>query len=249
MTHKIFISHIQEEKTLAAAIKQWIESTFTEKVDVFVSSDEEDLPPGTKWLDKISAALHEAHLMILLCSPTSLRRPWINFEAGCAWAKNIPLMPICHSGQTKSALPSPISSFQGLDLDTEDFCSSLIQGVANQLSLGKIPRIDYKAMKQEILESLGKISILPDDSADFGTHAEEPNEEELQILVKLARAGERLEAEELSSHLELNLERIKFHLHNMDERNWVSASHYVGRPAAYGLSQEGRKILYSKKLI
>lgn len=249
MTHKIFISHIYEEKTLATTLKQWIESTFPDKVDVFVSSDEKDLPPGTKWLDKISGALHEAQLMILLCSPTSLRRPWINFEAGCAWTKQIPLMPICHSGQTKSLLPSPISSFQGLELESEDSCPSLIQAIAKQLKLDKVPRIDYKEMRQELLMSLGKIATPRVSNAGTGSLPNEPGEEELQILVKLARAGSELDAQELAGSLELNQERMKFHLENMVARKWVGRLLTIGEPTTYYLSQGGRKILFDKKLI
>jgi hypothetical protein len=249
MTHKIFISHIQEEKALAATLKQWIESTFPDKVDVFVSSDEKDLPPGTKWLDKISEALHEAQLMILLCSPTALRRPWINFEAGCAWTKQIPLMPICHSGQTKSLLPSPISSFQGIDLESEDSCPSLIQAIAKQLHLDKVPRIDYKEMRQELLMSLGKIATPTVGSADTGSSTDEPSEEELQILVKLARFGRAMAAGDLAVSVALNLERVKFHMANMVERKLVSPSYVIGEPTKYGLSQGGRKILFEKKLI
>ncbi|MDZ7662950.1 toll/interleukin-1 receptor domain-containing protein [Thiohalophilus sp.] len=93
----IFISHISSEAPLAKILKEWIESTFSGGVRVFVSSDSDDIPAGSKWLDKISQALSESKILILLCSSASVIKPWINFEAGAGWAKNVPIMPVCHS--------------------------------------------------------------------------------------------------------------------------------------------------------
>jgi len=88
---KIFISHIHEEVDLAIVLKDWIESTFSGQCDVFVSSDTNDLPAGSKWMDELEKSLDEAVAFIVLCSPNSLSHPWINFETGCGWIKNVQL--------------------------------------------------------------------------------------------------------------------------------------------------------------
>ena len=51
------------------------------------------MPAGSKWLEEIDQALAAAVVLLVLCSPASLRRPWINFETGCGWIKRVP----CHS--------------------------------------------------------------------------------------------------------------------------------------------------------
>ena len=41
---KVFISHVTEESAFALVLKDWIESTFAVRCDVFVSSDLRDVP-------------------------------------------------------------------------------------------------------------------------------------------------------------------------------------------------------------
>ncbi|HYR02507.1 MAG TPA: toll/interleukin-1 receptor domain-containing protein, partial [Syntrophobacteria bacterium] len=84
---RVFISHISEEAPLAHVLKDWIESSFAGQCDVFVSSDKDDIPAGSKWLEEIESALGSASALIVLCSPSSLSRPWISFETGCGWIK------------------------------------------------------------------------------------------------------------------------------------------------------------------
>jgi hypothetical protein len=61
---------------------------------------------------------------IFLLSPVSLKRPWINFELGALWMRNVaakqrrenemPLIPICHSGLEIKSLPMPISQLNAV---------------------------------------------------------------------------------------------------------------------------------------
>jgi len=81
----VFISHITQETKLATLIQEHIEETFIGQIEVFVSSDGKSIQPGTRWLNTISANLQAAEVMLVLCSTSSIKRPWINFEAGAAW--------------------------------------------------------------------------------------------------------------------------------------------------------------------
>jgi len=93
----IFISHISEEASIAEVLKDWIESTFLGQSEVFASSDTDDLPARNKWIDEIDQALDSAVAFLVLCSPASLKRPWIHLETGWGWIKGLPIIPICHS--------------------------------------------------------------------------------------------------------------------------------------------------------
>ena len=99
---KIFISHITEEAPITLVLKDFIEEHFLGQISVFVSSDVHELTPGERWLRKIEAALKECELLLVICSPSSLTRPWINFEAGCGWMKGTKMVPVCHSVQQNS---------------------------------------------------------------------------------------------------------------------------------------------------
>jgi hypothetical protein len=124
---QIFISHISEEEELAFLIKEWIEERFNYKLSVFVSS--ESIKPGDKWRQKITSALEESELLIILYSPLSKTRPWINFEAGCGWIKDIPIIPICHSNLRLEQIGEPISSFQGIEIDDKNFVLKLCRAI------------------------------------------------------------------------------------------------------------------------
>lgn len=146
----IFISHISEETSIAEALKDWIESTFLGQCEVIASSDREDLPAGNNWIGEIDQALDSAVAFLVLCSPASLKRPWVNFQTGWGWIKDLPIIPICHSGLKKDDLPSRISSFQAIEIDSDGFVSKLLGRLAGHLGFPKFPRIDQDAMVREL---------------------------------------------------------------------------------------------------
>lgn len=162
---KLFISHIREEAKIANVFKDWLESTFSGSCSVFVSSNAENLPPGAKWLDQIEEALSETVILLIICSRKSILRPWINFEAGCGWIKRIPVVPLCHSGINKSSLPQPLAMLQGLDIESDEFTIDLINYIATNLKIRKIPRIAHSEFKAEINSAISSIKYL--DSHEF----------------------------------------------------------------------------------
>jgi len=151
---KIFISHIKEESNLALVLKSWIESTFLGQVDVFVSSDIDDISAGDKWFNSIEQSLSEAKALIVICSQNSVARPWINFETGAGWIKKIPVIPVCHSGITKSNLPIPLSFFQAVAITEDNFSLLFIESLAKHLGYNRIPNISFDTMQRELLKTI-----------------------------------------------------------------------------------------------
>src|ERR1700688_2643625 len=100
----VFISHIHEEDKLGAVVKSWMTDAFHGNAAPFLSSDKQDVPARSKWLDIVEGQLAETGVMISLLSPISLARSWVNIELGAAWIRRIPIIPLCHSGQRAGAL-------------------------------------------------------------------------------------------------------------------------------------------------
>src|SRR5690348_2355735 len=113
---RAFISHISEDKEPAGRIKVALKRDFLGLLDIFLSSDTQSIAAGEEWLKSIEQALRDSALLLVLCSPESIRRPWINFEAGAAWMRGIPLIPICHAGFEVRDLPMPLSLRQGIGI-------------------------------------------------------------------------------------------------------------------------------------
>ena len=167
---KIFISHIHEETSLAKVLKEWISSTFLGMIEIFVSSDPDDIPAGSQWLEKIENSISNADILIILCSPESINRPWINFETGCCWIKKRSIIPICHSGLSLSQLPVPLSMFQALDILDENFPNLLLKGLSKKLNINQIPKIDTVSMMSEILKSIPNFPHPENDKQDISIH-------------------------------------------------------------------------------
>ena len=137
----VFISHISEEKEIALALKELLNSSFLEMLDVFVSSDFESVNLGQKWLDDITTALKECRAEIIICSPVSVERQWINFEAGAGWIRDIPVIPLCHSGIEPNELPIPLKLLQAGKV-TEEASLKEIFRVLVRIIGSSLPKVD-----------------------------------------------------------------------------------------------------------
>ena len=184
MLKTMFISHIGEEAPVAAVLKDWIESAFVGEVKVFVSSDSDDITAGDRWFERIEEALAETGMLLVICSPTSVNRSWINFEAGAGWIKQVPVIPICHSGMPVNALPRPLSIFEALDACQDDFAKELIAAISKRFDFSRVPRISYEEMTAEVQAALSEIL---DHSGDF------IKEDEMGFLDHLVATQERFE--------------------------------------------------------
>ena len=81
---------------------------------VFVSAV--DIQLGDAWLKEIENALEGSTILLSVCGPSSVRRPWLNFESGSGWSKGVKVVPICYKGLRKDKLPAPLHIFQAVEL-------------------------------------------------------------------------------------------------------------------------------------
>lgn len=137
----VFISHITEEREMALEFKKLISDSFLNVFEVFVSSDDGSVSGGSKWMNEISKALEKSELELILCSPMSIKRPWINFEAGAGWVKNIPVIPVCHSGIEPSKLPIPLTLLEGGVITKKDCYEKIFNALARVID-AKIPNVE-----------------------------------------------------------------------------------------------------------
>jgi hypothetical protein len=146
----VFVSHVSEEAEIAKLLKRTLQYDFLDLIEVFVSSDTESIAVGEEWLTSIKRALGDSALLIIMCSPTSIDRPWINFEAGAAWMRGTPLVPLCHSGLTLRDLRMPLSLRQGAELDKPDGLRRLYRLIADVLKC-RVPERSFDELVQEIV--------------------------------------------------------------------------------------------------
>lgn len=145
---RIFISHVSTEAAIAGALKERFERDFLGMPEIFVSSDTETIRAGARWLDDLSAALRSTDVQLVLCSRDSVGRPWVNFEVGAAWVRDVRVVPVCHSGMTPEALPVPLSMLQSVTFAAPDL-RKLYAVVAEVLGV-TTPAVDFEALATEL---------------------------------------------------------------------------------------------------
>ncbi len=133
----VFVSHIKPERIIADSFRKLIESKFMGLIEVFVSSDPESIAMGGRWLEEITQGLKTCIVEVVLASPLSVRRPWINFEAGAGWVRDIPVIPVCHSGMTPDFPPPPLSSLQAALATDQEQMERVLAVLANKLGCNR----------------------------------------------------------------------------------------------------------------
>ncbi|KAF5432675.1 TIR domain-containing protein [Candidatus Methanophagaceae archaeon] len=162
----VFVSHVEEDAAVASEIKNWLEDKLRERVEVFVSSDE-GIKPGDKWEERIIDKLQSCCIALVVCTQTSVRQPWVNFEAGGAWVQGARVIPLCYHGQRKDMLPRPLSSRHALDLSEPNDVNKLLKTIAEEAGLSA-PDIDpdpnelMERLPQRNYEELEADGKLPD---------------------------------------------------------------------------------------
>jgi hypothetical protein len=146
-----FVTHISPEKTLAIALATRIKRDFRNAVEPFVTSDPETLRPGDPWFENLSDKLRRCDIQILLLSRAALERPWVYFEAGAAWARDIRQIPLCHSGLRPGDLAMPLSKFQAGLLTDPGALRSLYRDLADKADQDP-PDVDFEALASELAE-------------------------------------------------------------------------------------------------
>ena len=245
---EIFLSHVSTEGLLALVLKEWIQAIFDDRIKVFVSSDIKNIAAGDMWLGDIRKALERSKLLIILCSPNSVTRPWVNFEAGCAWLRRIPIVPVCHSGQKPGHLPSPLFLFEGLDMSAPDFPEALVQNLTLRARLRKRPRLTKKAkalMKRDIRSAIRRIPAPPTVITN-----KPPLDRVAVILKKIATANdEDSVCDRLARSLKMDPNDLDVYLRHLADRQFIEKKSAGNGDCWYTTTPSGRTYLVKQGLL
>jgi hypothetical protein len=244
MKKRIFISHIHEEANLGAVIAEWVGEAFAgHPVQPFLSSDDNAIAAGQKWLDVVKHELDGTAVMISLLSATSLARPWVNIELGAAWIREVPIIPLCHSGLSSSTLPRPFSDFQAIGLDQDNAAARLIEGVGRHLGIPHSKRLHFADLLKEMRSASAKSEVLQVVNEALKSIPTKRPDAQVTILQSLAasenRGREEVEMSELIRTSGLSATVFKLHSQKLDDENLVNVSYYGNGDRIYRISPDG----------
>ena len=113
---RIFISHATANAELAGALAAAL-ATAREGVTTFLSSRAGDIRADEEWLRGIERALQEADAYIVILTPESVLRPWVNFESGAAWFSGRQLIFVRIRALPTDDIPLPVATRQVYAID------------------------------------------------------------------------------------------------------------------------------------
>jgi len=90
-----------------------------------------------------------AQIELILCSKDSVKRPWINFEAGAGWIKGIPVVPICHTGIRPVDLPIPLNMLQAIEATDENGLKKVYTLLSKNLD-SSTPNVNFTKIIKEV---------------------------------------------------------------------------------------------------
>jgi hypothetical protein len=249
----IFISHIHEEASLGAVVKDWATDAFLgSAVAAFLSSDDQDLPAGRKWLDVIEKQVAEAGVMISLLSPASLARPWVNIELGAAWINHVPVIPLCHSGLAIANLPRPFGHFNAVALDQDNAAKRLIGGIADALGLAHPKKLHFEQCLQQMRAAAARSEFVQVALAAEVSAASLPQQqvEILRLLAKWENGGnDELPGDGAAMLCGVNETEFKYHTKQLADAGLIHISHYGNGSRTYKNTPDGAGWLVERGLI
>ncbi len=136
----VFLSHSVKDKVALNVLKEILDRRAAGALEFFLSSDGQSIKFGQNWNVRISDALGQAQLMFVFLSKESANSRWIHFEAGCAYNKNIQVVPVCLPGLDIDNISPPLSLLQGFNLHSDD-------------AMGNLARICNEKFKMKIDEN------------------------------------------------------------------------------------------------
>lgn len=244
---RVFISHVHEERGLGAVVKEWVDGVFDPYgVTAFLSSDRRDLKAGERWRDVILQQMESAIAVVSLISPLSMARPWVNIELGAAWCRGLPVIPLCHSGQTLGGLPPPFGDFHGVDLQQSDAAHRLLDGIAAAAQVRLSAKLGYADFLSQMRSA--QVAQATIAAADVVAAPSSPNPEQLVILqflsvVKQHGRGDDLSLRQIASQTGLTPAIVEIELESLEDMGFVGTLYNMNTGASHYIETKGLKLL------
>lgn len=160
--NEVFISWSGEKANkYANFLENVLNQIFGRRAKTFYSGNIES---GTVWLDRINQALEESKIGIIVLTKESMKKPWVNFEAGAIFKadiKNTSIIPICVDISFKDLENHPLRFFQSRYYFTWDSMMNLFNYLKEKLQW------QYQMNLQDIQKIQNEFSRFLDENKDL----------------------------------------------------------------------------------
>jgi hypothetical protein len=134
------------KRAVALKLQTLIQSAFPKAFPVFVSSDPTSLGGGEQWYHHILDNLSKSKVVLVLLSPESGDRAWMNFEAGFGQGQKSHVVPVAFRGLSFDSLEYPLKGLQGYYLPQ---LSNILKEISRRMGVPMV-KVDVAAAWEEI---------------------------------------------------------------------------------------------------
>ncbi|MGH1142127.1 toll/interleukin-1 receptor domain-containing protein [Bacillus pseudomycoides] len=220
---KVFLSWSgSESRQLATIFKEWLPNVL-QYVDPYMSA--QDISMGERWGNSITDNLEDSVFGLIFVTPSNIKAPWINFEAG-ALSKTFEsrVIPILYKAEVTVLDQGPLKQFQSTKNLEKESVLSLIQSINESNQAGGLGALRLeKAFEIWWPELEESINAIEEDSTDSNEEENGPTEKDLLnvIYTKLVEQEKTLnkglsknERGTIPNALVSDLERVHYTLKN-----------------------------------
>lgn len=192
MPDRLFVAHASIDESLAAALKEFVETVFS-GASVFLAED--GIRGGAGWFERIRSELAGEPVILALVTQNSLHSPWLYFEAGAGFVGSRSI-PVCGGTVTIDSLLPPFSALNSRQLSNAEQIAKLAWdlsaawGHARRPEENLLERASARlvATNQEVLDVIPVLYPSSDDEDEDDPWNPEPRDrsDELRYVAQLA---------------------------------------------------------------
>jgi hypothetical protein len=149
---QFFISFASENRELAEYIHKYLNNLFQGECRFWLSTE---IAPGADWQTKLLSELDKSHGLLLLLTPQSLEKRWVNVEAGACWVAKKPIFPLICGGVSVHHLQPPITAFQAVQIEERSSVRQLVSEIAVFSNLRVPPIYDASDFAKQVRKLTG----------------------------------------------------------------------------------------------
>ena len=127
----VFISFATADLPLIGVLREQLIVKTANKVVFYFAP--RDIPGGLNWQQHIVKNLTRAKCVLVFLSPTSAASQWVLFEAGFAYGRRQPVIPVGIRGLRVEKQKPPLSSLQGVNIRSPNAMNELLDLIGHHL--------------------------------------------------------------------------------------------------------------------
>lgn len=132
MKKRVFLAFDTSDQYMATLIRRVLEKWFGDAIEVTFSPE---FTFGTPWRNELHSAMRSGDVLLGVCTPHSIKNPWLHFEAGAFFGRGAHVIPLVSGNLGRDSLPAPLNDFQAPRLDSEADMAKLARDLATYLEL------------------------------------------------------------------------------------------------------------------